>query len=71
MARGRLSVRARLEPRGDKKIVITEILYGTTTESLISSIETAAQRGRVKIAGISDFTTDHVEIEVSLPRGVR
>ena len=56
--------------RGDKKVVITEIPYGTTTESVINSIETAAQRGKVKIAGISDFTTDHVEIEVSLPRGV-
>lgn len=68
--KGKVKVRARLEPRGDKKIVITEIPFGTTTESLISSIETAAQRGKVKIAGISDFTTDHVEIEVSLPRGV-
>ncbi|MDA3961965.1 MAG: DNA topoisomerase IV subunit A, partial [Planctomycetota bacterium] len=68
--RGRVRLRARIEPRGDKKVVITEIPYGTTTESLIDSIETQAQRGKVKIAGISDFTTDHVEIEVTLPRGV-
>lgn len=68
--RGRVRLRARIERRGDKKVVITEIPYGTTTESLIESIENQAQRGKVKIAGINDFTTDRVEIEVALPRGV-
>ncbi|MBK6849649.1 MAG: DNA topoisomerase IV subunit A [Proteobacteria bacterium] len=68
--RGRVRVRARLEERGDKKLAITAVPYGTTTESLIASIEAAAQKGRVKIAAIDDFTAEHVEIEVSLPRGV-
>ena len=66
---GKVRVRARIEARGDKHIVIKEIPYGTTTESVIASIEAAAQKGKVKIGGINDYTTDHVEIELSLPRG--
>ncbi|MFW5844663.1 MAG: DNA topoisomerase IV subunit A [Planctomycetota bacterium] len=68
--RGKIRLRARIEPVGDKKVVIREIPYSTTTESLIASIENAAQKGKVKIGGINDFTTDHVEIELSLPRGI-
>jgi topoisomerase-4 subunit A len=68
--RGKVKVRARIEARGDKTVVIREIPFGTTTESLIASIEEASQKGRVKITGIDDFTTDKVEIELSLARGV-
>ena len=68
--RGKVKVRARIESKGEKTIVIREIPWSTTTESLIASIETAAQKGRVKISGIEDFTTDKVEIELSLARGV-
>jgi topoisomerase-4 subunit A len=68
--RGRVRVRARIEPRGDKKVVVTELPYGVTTEALIASIEAASQKGRVKISGIDDFTTDRVEIELQLARGV-
>ena len=50
--------------------MIREIPFGTTTESLIASIEDASQKGRVKITGIDDFTTDKVEIELALARGV-
>ena len=67
---GKVKVRARIEPSGSKKVVITQIPYGTTTESLINSIETATQKGKVKIAGIQDFTTEDVEIQIDLPRGV-
>ena len=68
--RGKVKVRARLEPPDDKTIVMREIAFGTTTESLIASIEAAAQKGKVKIASIHDLTTDKVEIEIDLPRGV-
>ena len=68
--RGKVKVRAQIEQRSNKKLVITEVPYGTTTESLIASIEAAAQKGRVKIASIDDFTTDAVEIELTLTRGV-
>jgi topoisomerase-4 subunit A len=67
---GKVRVRGRLERKGSKKIVIHEVPYGTTTESVIASIEAAAQKGQIKIAGVDDFTTDKAEIHVSLPRGV-
>ena len=51
--------------------MIREIPYGTTTESLVASIEAAIQRGRVQISSINDYTTDKVEIELELSRGVR
>ena len=68
--RGRVKVRAKIEPKGSKQVVIREVPYGTTTESLINSIEAATQKGKVKIAGIQDFTTENVEIQIDLPRGV-
>ncbi len=68
--RGRLKVRARIEARDEKTVVIREIPFGTTTESLIASIESAAQKGKIKISSIDDFTTDRVEIEIGLARGV-
>ena len=68
--RGKVDIRAKLEAIDEKRVVIREIPYGTTTESLIGSIEAAAQKGRVKVSSISDYTTDKVEIELSLARGV-
>ncbi|MDA3949532.1 MAG: DNA topoisomerase IV subunit A [Spirochaeta sp.] len=67
---GKVLVRAHLDTSDEKRIVIREVPYGTTTESLIASIETAAKRGKIKIAQINDYTSEHVEIEIKLPRGV-
>ncbi len=69
--RGKVELRAKIETIDPKRVKITEIPYGTTTESLIASIEGAVQKGRVKLASIDDFTTDHAEIELTLARGVR
>ncbi|MFO0690189.1 MAG: DNA topoisomerase IV subunit A [Myxococcota bacterium] len=68
--RGKVDVRARIEAKDRKTVVIRELPFGTTTESIIASIEAAVQKGRVKIASINDFTTERVEIELELPRGV-
>ncbi|MFO8063512.1 MAG: DNA topoisomerase IV subunit A [Spirochaetia bacterium] len=67
---GRVLVRAKLDTRDPKRIVIRELPAGSTTESLIASIEQAAKRGKVKIAGINDYTSEEVEIEIKLARGV-
>ncbi len=67
---GKVEVRARIAVRDPKHVVIEEIPYGTTTESVIASVENAAQKGRLKIASIDDFTTDKVEIEITATRGV-
>ena len=67
---GKVLVRARLDTADPKRIVIREIPFGTTTESLIASIEDAARKHKVKIGAISDYTAGEVEIEIKLPRGV-
>ena len=67
---GRVKVRARIEKvSGVQKLVISEVPYSTTTTSLIASIEAAVQKGKVSVSKISDFTSDHVEIELALSRG--
>jgi len=67
---GKVVVRAKLDVSDPKRIVIRELPYGSTTESLIASVEAAAKAGRIKIQSISDFTTDQVEIEIKLARGI-
>jgi topoisomerase-4 subunit A len=67
---GKVLVRAKLDTSDPKRILITELPFGSTTESLINSVEAAAKSGRLKIQSITDFTTDKVEIEIKLARGV-
>ena len=67
---GKVRCRAKIEETNEKTVTITEIPYGTTTTSLIDSIEKAAKSGKIKILSISDFTAENVEIEIKLPRGI-
>lgn len=67
--KGKVKLRTKIEIRDPKTLVITEICYGTTTESLIRSIDEAAKRGKIKIDAINDYTASQVEIEIKLPRG--
>ncbi len=67
---GRVRVRSTIDTSDPKRIVIRDLPFGVTTESLIESVEAAAKSGRLKIASISDYTTDRVEIEIKLARGV-
>lgn len=66
---GKVKLRAKVEVRDPKTLVITEICYGTTTESVIRSIDEAAKRGKIKIEAINDYTAEKVEVEIKLPRG--
>ncbi|HET97427.1 MAG TPA: DNA topoisomerase IV subunit A [Desulfurivibrio alkaliphilus] len=66
---GRLRCRARIESKDDKTIIIRDIPYGTTTQSLIESIEKAVRAGKFKILSIDDYTAEEVEIEIKLARG--
>ena len=67
---GKIRVRAIIEAETDKKLVIKEIPPTITTEALINSIEDAANKGKIKIASITDYTAEQVEIEITLPRNV-
>lgn len=70
LGRGKVKLRAKIDIVDPKTIVIKEICYGTTTESLIRSIDEAAKKGKLKIDGIFDYTSDKVEIEIKLARGI-
>lgn len=66
---GKVKLRAKIEIKDPKTLVIREICYGTTTESLIRSIDEAAKKGKIRIEEINDYTAENVEIEIKLPRG--
>ena len=67
---GKIRVRAKIEERDKKTLAITEIPYGTTTGSLIDSVVTANEKGKIKIKRIEDNTAENVEIIVHLANGI-
>lgn len=69
MRGGRVRVRAVMEPRTRNSLVIHEIPYGTTTTSLINSIISANDKGKIKVSKVEDNTAEKVEIVVHLPSG--
>jgi topoisomerase-4 subunit A len=68
--RGSVTVRAKIKVKDESTVTIREIPPTTTTDSLMSSIENAAQKGKLKVKSINDFTSENVEIEVKCPAGV-
>src|SRR5882724_4571112 len=68
--KGSVKVRAKLKVKDESTIVIKEIPPSTTTDSLIASIEDAAQKGKLKVKSVNDFTSEDVEIEIKCPAGV-
>jgi len=68
--KGRVRVRAKIERKDEKTLVIRQIPYSTTTESLIQSVEAAVAKQKLKVASIEDRTAEDVEIVVHLPRGI-
>jgi topoisomerase-4 subunit A len=67
---GKILCRARIEELNEKTIVIRQIPFTTTTDSLIESVERAAKAGKIKISSIDDYTAEEVEIEIKLARGI-
>jgi len=65
---GKITLRAKIDIDG-RKLVIREIPATTTTESLIASIEKAAEKNKIKIASVNDYTTEKAEIEIVPTRG--
>lgn len=66
---GRVYTRARLEPRDDGVVMVRALPFGETTESLMKSIEEAARSKRIAVSGMTDYTTDGVEIEIRTDPG--
>ena len=67
---GVLKVRAKIEKLDSKTLVIREIPFSKTTETLIDSILKAIDKGKIKARHVEDLTAAKVEIQVQLAPGV-
>lgn len=65
---GKITLRAKIEIVG-RDLIIREIPATTSTETLVASIEKAAEKNKIKISSVNDYTTDKVEIKVVPTRG--
>ena len=70
MRGGVLKVRAKIEKLDPKTLVIRELPFGKTTETLIDSILHAVEKGKIKVRHVEDLTAAEVEIQVHLAPGV-
>ncbi len=68
---GKIRVRAIIEEKKGVAgtIVVRELPAGTTTDTLIASIEEAARKKKIRVSSIDDFTAERVEIEIKLQKG--
>ena len=67
---GAIRIRAKIQKSDDNKtLIISEIPYGTTTTKIIETITRAAQKGKIKIRKVEDFTAKEARIEVQLMPG--
>ncbi|HAH58852.1 MAG TPA: hypothetical protein DCL86_11945, partial [Bacteroidales bacterium] len=53
---GKVRLRAKISQVDKKTLLISELPFGTTTESLIDTIVTANEKGKIKIRKIDDNT---------------
>ncbi|HYH55682.1 MAG TPA: DNA gyrase/topoisomerase IV subunit A, partial [Anseongella sp.] len=67
---GRVRIRARIQEKDKKTLVINEMPYGVTTGGLIDSIIAANDKGKIKIRKIEDNTAQNVEIVIHLAPGI-
>ncbi|MFK7900282.1 MAG: DNA gyrase/topoisomerase IV subunit A [Cyclobacteriaceae bacterium] len=67
---GKIRVRSSIEIHDKKTLLVKDVPYGTTTNSLIDSIIKANDTGKIKIKKVTDNTAKEVEIEVQLASGV-
>ena len=67
---GKVLVRARIDVTDDKILTVRELPFSVTTESLIQSVQDAANKGKLKLSSIDDFTAESVEIELKAARGM-
>ncbi|MDB5258289.1 MAG: gyrA [Chitinophagaceae bacterium] len=66
---GKIRARAKIEEYDNKTLLIKEIPFGTTTNSIIDSIIKANDNGKIKIKKVVDNTAKDLEIQVQLVPG--
>ena len=67
---GVVKVRAKIEKIDQKTLVIREIPFSKTSETLQDSIVKAIEKGKIKARKVEDLTAAEVEIQVHLAPGV-
>lgn len=67
---GKVKIRARIKELNSKTLIISEIPFGTTTGSLIDSIISANDKGKIKVKKVEDNTSENVEILIHLQPGI-
>ena len=67
---GVVKVRAKIEKIDQKTLVIREIPFSKTSETLQDSIVKAIEKGKIKARKVEDLTAASVEIQVHLAPGV-
>ena len=67
---GKVRVRARIEERDKKTLVIKDVPFSVTTTQLLDSIIKANDNGKIKIKKVVDNTAAEVEIEIQLAPGI-
>ncbi|HQB69273.1 MAG TPA: DNA gyrase/topoisomerase IV subunit A [Paludibacteraceae bacterium] len=63
---GSVKIRAKIEKIDNRTLAITELPYGMTTSSLIETIVSANDKGKINIKKVEDNTSANVEILVHL-----
>ncbi len=66
---GKIKIRAKIEKEDKNKLIITELPWGETTDSLAESIEEAIKKKKVPVRKLHDLTNDTVKIELELQTG--
>ncbi len=66
---GSVKVRAKIEKVDNKTLAITEIPFGKNTSTLIASILSAMEKGKIKVRRVDDNTSATAEILVHLTPG--
>lgn len=67
---GVVKIRSKITKSADNKtLIITEIPFGTTSQSIIETILRANQKGKIKIRKVDDNTAAEAEIVVQLQPG--
>lgn len=67
---GSVRIRSKIEKRDNKTLVITDLPYGKTGTALKESILKAAEKNKIKIRSVVDYTAEQAEIVVTLQPGV-
>ena len=67
---GKIRIRAKIEAKDKKTLIIRDIPYSTTTASVMDSIVKASESNKIKIKRVVDNTARDVEIVIELPPNV-